>query len=175
MDDQTRIGVGATAAFTIVGILAPMITWWVAGPLMGICGAIVLWGFWPAVRLIPSVGIPLGYVPLPKAAARLYGSMRGTEAAEFAERSGKSPDEVLDWYAYWMMLHGIRMFGKKPPSPVLEEIPNIEIASGHLHFADGATRLIELYDSRTQFTDLKVSRADIFARRKELGNRLNHP
>jgi len=117
-----------------------MITWWAAGPLMVGCAGVAIWGFWPLVRLVGSVGLPFGYVPLEQAAGKLFGQMQGTAAAEFARRSSDSPAEILNWFAYWMAQHGVRIFGKNPPSPRLQEIPKIEIGS-RLNFRDGASRL----------------------------------
>jgi hypothetical protein len=92
---------------------------------------IAFWLLWPAkTKPIPDiidaifrVGLPLGYAPLDRTAAKLYGQMQGSAAAEFAQRSSNSPAEILDWFAYWMALKGIRVFGKMPPSPQMQEIP----------------------------------------------------
>jgi len=102
LDTQTRIGVGFAAAFVLIGWLGPMITWWVAGPLMVGCAGVAIWGFWPLVSLVASVGLPFGYVPLEQAAGKLFGQMQGTAAAELARRSSDSPAEILNWFAYWM-------------------------------------------------------------------------
>jgi hypothetical protein len=144
-----------------------MITWWYAGPLMTVCGMIAIWGLWPLVDWIFQVGLPLGYVPMDRTAAKLYGQMQGTAAAEFARRSGNSPSEILNWFAYWMVLKGIRVFGKTPPSPLIQEIPRSKIESG-LHFDGGAEILIDNYKSDPVFTDLAVRRYDLLRRRRQL-------
>ena len=102
LDTQSRIGVGGGATFMLIGWLGPMITWWAAGPLMVGCAGVAIWGFWPLVRLVGSVGLPFGYVPLEQAAGKLFGQMQGTAAAELARRSSDSPAEILNWFAYWM-------------------------------------------------------------------------
>ena len=117
---------------------------------------------WACGRMLPTA-----YVPLHEAAAQLFGETRGTSIAEFAERSSKSPEEILDWYGYWMIQHDIRVYGKSPPSPILEEIPRIEI-EGKLHFADGATKLMESYNKNPRFHDLAVRTADLRSHHKEL-------
>src|SRR4051794_35134271 len=86
VDTQTRIGIGASAALGIIGTIFPMIGLWIAGPLMTICGIIAIWGLWPLIDLIFRVGLPLGYFPLNRAAAKLFGQMQDTAAAEFARR-----------------------------------------------------------------------------------------
>jgi len=166
LDRQTRIGVGAAAALCIVGIVFPMISWHIAVPLLAICGIVAIWGLWPPVDWIFRVGLPLGHIPLHCAAAKLYGQMQGTAAAEFAERSSKCPAEIINWFAYWMALKGIRVFGKMPPSPLMKEIPRAEIES-RLYFNDGARVLVDNFKSAI-FTDLAVKRYDLFSHRRQL-------
>jgi hypothetical protein len=50
MDNHSRVGIGATAAFTMAGITAPAISWWAAGPIMLVCSAVAIWGFLPLLR-----------------------------------------------------------------------------------------------------------------------------
>jgi xanthosine utilization system XapX-like protein len=167
LDRQTRIGIGATAALGIIGIVFPMIAWQIAYPLIAMCGIVAIWGLWPLVPWTFQVGLPLGYTPLDRAAAKLYGQMQGTAAAEFAQRSSNSPSEILNWFAYWMVLKGIRAFGKMPPSPLIQEIPRAEIES-RLHFNDGAKVLTDNYKSDPLFTNLVVKRRDLFSHRRQL-------
>ena len=172
MDRQTRIGVGAGAAFAVAGIIAAVIgSTWLAG-LTVLLLVIAIWGIWPLLPMMQAVGLPFGYVPLHRAAANLYGKMRGTAAAEFAERSASSPAEVLDWFAYWMVQHGVRVFGKRPPSPHMEQIQRHDM-EGRLHFDQGARTLVESYNSSAVFTDLAVRRSDLFKQRRQMtGERL---
>jgi hypothetical protein len=167
VDTQTRIGVGAGAAFAVAGIAAALIgSGWLAALTLPLL-VIAIWGLWPMLPMVQAVGLPFGYIPLHRAAANLYGKMRGTAAAEFAERSASSPAEVLNWFAYWMVLHGVRVFGKPPPSTRFEEIPRTHI-EGRLHFDQGATTLVENYNANPVFTDLSVRRSDLFKRRTQL-------
>jgi hypothetical protein len=62
MDSSTRIGLGGTALFTLAGVGAPLLTWWVSGPIMLLCALVAVWGLWPAMadakkRLLYSAGI----------------------------------------------------------------------------------------------------------------------
>jgi hypothetical protein len=49
MEIQTRIGLGGTAFFTVAGLASPIVSWWVAAPIMLACVVVAGWGFWPAV------------------------------------------------------------------------------------------------------------------------------
>lgn len=121
-------------------------------------------------RIFPLQGFiwPFGSgMPLSCAATMLYGRTRNTVISEFAERSSEDPSGVLNWYAYWMTQHGVRVWGKKPPSTIRELIPPDHIA-GPLHFCNGATELFESYNKRPSFVDLTVSRLDLFRLRKRL-------
>lgn len=50
LDKPTRVGLGGTAVFTLAGVAAPYLGWWVSGPIMGICAIVAGWGFWPLVH-----------------------------------------------------------------------------------------------------------------------------
>jgi len=52
MENEARIGIGSTALFTLAGVWAPLLTWWVSGPLMVATGLVAIWGFVPAVQNI---------------------------------------------------------------------------------------------------------------------------
>ncbi len=48
MERQTQIGIGATAMFTLAGLVGAVTTDWMwIGPIMGICAVVAVWGFWP--------------------------------------------------------------------------------------------------------------------------------
>jgi hypothetical protein len=49
MDIPTRVGLGGTALFTLAGVSAPVVSWWVSAPIMALCTSVALWGFWPAM------------------------------------------------------------------------------------------------------------------------------
>ena len=50
MDTPTRIGLGGTALFTLAGVGAPILSWWISGPIMAVCALVAGWGFWPVVK-----------------------------------------------------------------------------------------------------------------------------
>lgn len=52
MEVQTRIGVGASAVFALVGYFAPTLGLLIAAPLLFICGIVAIWGLWPLGRSI---------------------------------------------------------------------------------------------------------------------------
>jgi hypothetical protein len=171
MEKQTRIGIGATALFTLAIIGIPFFGWWISGPIMAACAIAAIWGFWP---LLPSIAIAgwsgwffLGNLSLPRVAAKYYGWTRKSDMAEFAERSSRSPDEILNWYGYWMARHGVRIFGKRPPSPTLELVPKDDIGR-RFYFNDGAVSLYESYPTRPAFVDLTVKGIDLIKNRKAL-------
>src|SRR5439155_21104757 len=96
MDTQTRIGIGAAAALAILAVLEPHMNSYLILLIYGIFGAIALWGFWPIIRSVSIAGLSLNlYLSLPKIAAKYYSQTRNTDVAKFAERSNKSPAEIL--------------------------------------------------------------------------------
>lgn len=113
------------------------------------------------------------YVALSEAAAKLYGDTRGSEIAEFAERSDSGSDPagsanaILDWYAYWMSLKHVIIYGRHPPSLNIEEIPKRQIES-HLRFEGGAMRLMEDWNKEPIFIDLCVRQSDLLGRMESL-------
>jgi hypothetical protein len=60
------------------------------------------------------------YVPLARAAAKYYRRTRHSRVSQAAEGEHASPNEILNWYAYWLVQHGIRLYGKQPPSQLIE-------------------------------------------------------
>jgi hypothetical protein len=149
MDNQTKIGIGATAVFALAGIAALALnSWWASGLIMVLCAVVAAWCFWPLVK---AGGWSVGYIPLGEAAAKLYGQTRNSGVASFAEGTGLgTPDDILDWYGYWMASHGVRIFGRRNPSPNRELVPKGEIGK-RLHFGKGATLLTEQYNDSPVF------------------------
>jgi hypothetical protein len=166
MDNQTKIGIGATAGFALAGIAALVFnSWWVSGPTMVVCALVALWGLWPLVK---GGGWSVGYIPLGQATARLYGQTRNSELASFAEVSGLgSPDDIRDCYGYWVANHGVRIFGRRNPSPNRELVPKGQIGK-RLYFGKGATLLTEQYNESPVFVDLAVKWIDLVKNRKAL-------
>jgi hypothetical protein len=170
MDIQTRLGWGATALFTLVSVTQPLVSWYISYTIMILCAAIAAWGFWPLIKIINVMGWPflIGFITSELATAKLYGKMRGTVIAKVAEREAKTPDDIQNWYAQWMVNRGINIYGKKPPSNVLELIPK-HIIKEELYFEGGARRLMNrCYTNRVVFDALSVKRLDIFRQRNAL-------
>src|SRR6202048_4811854 len=168
MDTQTRIGIGASAGICIFSLLEPHMNSYLAMAIFAVLVVFVAWGFWPILKSITIAGLSLSpYRSLPTAVARYYGRTRGTAMAEFAEKSSKSPNDILNWYGYWMSEHGVRIYGKRPPSPQLELIPKSDIGT-ILHFVDGAAALQQEYNTHPTFTDLSVKWTDLIKNRKSL-------
>jgi hypothetical protein len=97
-----------------------------------------------------------GYVPLARAAAKYYRRTRHSCVAHAAEDGLASPDEILNWYGYWLVQHGIRLYGKQPPSQLL------------FRFRDGATTLCLPWLQAPVFTDLAVRWTDLIKHRRAL-------
>lgn len=168
MDTQTQIGIGAAAGIAIITILEPHMKTYLAVLAYLALGGIMIWGFWPIIRSIAIIGLPFGpYLSLRGVAANYYGKTRNTTMAEFAERSSNSPDEILNWYGYWMAIHGVRIFGKRPPSPNIDQVPQDDIGRS-LHFKNGASELWEHYKTHPTFSDLSVKWGDLIKHRKVL-------
>ena len=108
-----------------------------------------------------------GYVPLARAAAEYHGRTRHSKAGHAAEEGNASRDEILNWYAYWLVQHGIRLYGKQPPSQVLEEIPSEKIKT-EFRFRNGATALGLPWLQAPVFTHLAVRWADLIKHRRAL-------
>jgi len=103
-------------------------------------------------------------IPLPKAAQIAYEEARlsGSVWALAAERlnTKKTPDGILDYLATYIG-GKTRIFGKRPPSTRLEEIPIEEIKSGN--FQHGAAMLKLRDQSNTVYTDLQVPKKEFDA------------
>ena len=108
-----------------------------------------------------------GYVPLTRAAAKYYRRTRHSRMAKAAEDGHASPNEILNWYAYWLVQHGVRLYGKQPPSQLLEEIPSEKIKT-EFRFRDGATTLCLPWLQAPVFTDLAVRWTDLIKHRRAL-------
>lgn len=70
------------------------------------------------------------FVPLRDIARRVYEETADTFDGAFAGHSSNSPEDVLNYYASECIKRGLPIFGKRPPSERLEEIPearNLEV------------------------------------------------
>jgi hypothetical protein len=64
-------------------------------------------------------------------------------------------------------IHGVRIFGKRPPSPNIDQVPQDDIGRS-LHFKNGASELWEHYKTHPTFSDLSVKWGDLIKHRKVL-------
>jgi hypothetical protein len=101
-----------------------------------------------------------GYISLRQAARRAYEATRGSEIAEMAERpigrdTSVTPDDILSWYCHHIRRE-IQIFGSRPPSLLLEEIPSklpqVTFESGGQSLRSGRHPIV--------YTDLAVSKND---------------
>lgn len=109
----------------------------------------------------------LGYVPLTRAADEYYRRTRGSKVSQAAEEGNASPNQILNWYGYWLVQQGIRLYGKQPPSQRLEEIPSEKIKTT-FRFHDGPTALYVPWLQAPVFTDLAVRWTDLIKHRRAL-------
>lgn len=143
MDAQTRIGLGGTALFTLAGIFAPVLTWWVSGPIMLLCACFAMWGLWPiAKRLELGLSLwPFGRVPIQDAAQQLYEAAEKADALKYLIAEGASPLYKLETFKYVMMVDDEAvLIGEKPPSRRALPIPHEELR-GSLMPVEGTSQL----------------------------------
>ncbi|RQP98903.1 hypothetical protein [Burkholderia stagnalis] len=108
-----------------------------------------------------------GRVALPDAARIAYEEARAHDSiwAHAAERLGvdNSPDGILDYMAGYYAQHG-QLYGVRKPSTRVEAIDRRQALHGT--FREGAKCFYLRDQSRTEFSDLRVSRKDVRAVRK---------
>jgi hypothetical protein len=117
---------------------------------------------WGALR-----NLALGKVALPDAARIAYEEARAHDSiwAHAAERLGvnNSPDGILDYMAGYFAQDG-QLYGMRKPSTRVEAIDRRQAMHGT--FREGAKYLYLRDQSRTAFSDLRVSKKDVRAVRK---------
>jgi hypothetical protein len=127
----------------------------------GLATFLVLVGPWIRHQLGALAWLGPSYEPLPSVARRLYEATLGTAIAEFAKNSSDTPDEILGWYAFWAVQKGLPIYGKRPPSSVMELIPQLTLGGSVLFsFKAGAAELLQDFGSPL-YVDLAVKRADL--------------
>jgi hypothetical protein len=118
---------------------------------------------WSALRNL-ALG---GKVALPDAARIAYEEARAHDSiwADAAERSGvdNSPDGILDYMAAYYAQDG-QLYGVRKPSTRVEPIDRQQAMHGT--FREGAKYLYLRDQSRTEFSELRVSKKDVRAVRK---------
>ena len=172
MTDTTmgRLSLWGGLGLGVVSIFCPYvfhdIPKWLGYLGFGLGTGITLYGIVPP-NLHPGVLIGSKWLPLPQAMTRLYESTRGSIVASFAEGLTKTSEDLLQWYAYWATMRGLPVYGKRPPSTVLEPIPEHELVnisfrdSGNVAFAPGTS-------DRPRYIDVSVKRSEFLRRLKSL-------
>ncbi len=101
---------------------------------------------------------PVPMIPMAEAVVKAYEETQGTLVSGMAE-SGPSRD-VEGWYAIAITKEGdVTVFGRKPPSTVLIEIPQSDLQT--FVFKNGASELIDQFDGRNKYVDLQISVSDM--------------
>jgi hypothetical protein len=120
-----------------------------------------------------SLGVG-GNVSLPVAARIAYEEARAhnTIWAHAAERLAvdKTPEGILDYMAGYFAGE-VQVYGRRTPSTRLEQIDKLQAESGA--FRGGARYLYLRDNGRTEFTDLQMSRKDLWAVRKRMREAMN--
>src|SRR5208283_676895 len=163
MDNPTRIGLGGTALFTLAGVGAPILTWWVSGPIMAICAAVAAWGFWPIVaQLITStVRWPFGRIPLHDAARLAY---EAAEKANVIELVGftADPATALNHFKYVFMVDDeADLRGVKPPSTQQRQIPRDELHGQLMPMTDTSDLAFSASSKKAAYASVTVRRSDL--------------
>ncbi len=116
--------------------------------------------FAASLYLTRELIIRIGAIPLTEAARIAYEQLRGTLWGTAAERSraDSSPDGILDYMGTGLSLK-IPIFGKFPPSTILERVPTNQLGSGSI---EGGAKFLQLRDKhRTRITDLIVRKSSL--------------
>ena len=87
--------------------LIPLLPWWGSGLIIVGGAAIAVYGLQPLFE--PTALTGWGYISLARAAAKYYGLTRNSSMAQAAEGGNASPNKILNWYAYWLVQHGVHV------------------------------------------------------------------
>jgi hypothetical protein len=117
--------------------------------------------------LVADALVGLGYVPLARAADEYYRRTRGSKVSQAAEDGNASPNQILNWYGYWLVQQGVRLYGKQSPSQRLEEIPSDKVKTA-FRFRDSPTALYVPWLQAPVFTDLAVRWTDLIKHHRAL-------
>lgn len=160
---------GITPAI-LVAVVTASIGWFSNTPPLYLVVAIVV-VFAAAVYLTRQLIVRIGAISLADGARIAYEQLRGTLWGSAAERLrvDSSPDGILDYIATGLTLE-VPVFGKFPPSTVLERVPSSMVKSGTI---ESGARILQLRDHhRSQITDLTIRKVDLhraIRRMKEQG------
>ena len=131
--NPTAIAIGLGILAGAIMVIDPL--WAIPVALIGV--GIIVWGLFP--DQLNHFGSQIfrrkakQFVPLRDIARRVYEETADTFDGAFAGYSSDSPDDVLNYYASECIKKGLPIFGKRPPSERLEEIPearNLQVKNG---------------------------------------------
>lgn len=98
------------------------------------------------------------WVPLPAAARRIYEANLDSLIGEFA-RSQRTPEEIVEYFAWYAVEKHLPIYGKRPPSNLLEAIPEAEIR--RCTFQNCANELRGKSGDSTHWVELATTEADL--------------
>src|SRR5262249_15557294 len=97
-------------------------------------------------------------IRLSEATVRAYEATQGSLAAAAAERLGSG--DIEGWYAAAITKdRDVIVYGKKPPSRVLIEVPQQDLQS--YAFRNRANELVDQFDENRKYVDLEIGNADL--------------
>ena len=110
-------------------------------------------------RTAPGLRLPWTkpdpFMSLRDAARELYGANTNEMLGKWVRgQTDGSEDEILNWLTYWIAARFVTVYGKRPASTVLEEIPPVRFTLGGVN--GGASRIER--DGQDTFVDLAVRR-----------------
>jgi hypothetical protein len=169
LENQTRIGIGAGAVFTMTGVGAPLVSWWISAPVMAVSAFVAAWGLWPLFSSLSFGHLILWRVPLRTAAQICYERCEGTVAGHFFETEFRTEHDRLSILMYSFMGRGVPLFGRQPPSRIARTIP--QPAMRNLALVEGTSNLHRIAGSgAAEYLDVYLHRTDLWRHVRYLRN-----
>jgi hypothetical protein len=163
VDRNTKIGIGAGAAFALLGALGSITSnWWAYGPIMAGCAFVAAWGLWPEKGTLHLPLLSGRYVALEEAALRIYEEDEEKSIEWSMAASGAvSPEAKLTHFKYVLLtLDDVTLYGVQPPSTKMREIPRDE--RRHLHPVDDvANGLADGGSRKARYINVSIRRKDL--------------
>lgn len=161
------IGIGVTVIGLGENVLAPIFPHWVGWALIGL-GIVII--FWPLIHSFATFPNALVNIPMRDAALKLYESVENHFVGRVAHRMGENEDETLGYFFHAMVMDGVPIYGRKPPSTILRKIPSEEIAKLYpLIGLDAAGYLTD--GDKAAYTMLTIKRWDLLREMRRLRRR----
>jgi len=161
MENQTRIGIGATAFFALFAWAATVIGWW-AVPFMVVCAAVGVWGFWSWIALAKPQRLWRQRIPIHEAALIAYEAAERAGVVDMTTHPATAPEARLKFYIYVFYSDDEAiLYGAKPPSTRSLPIPRQEYMESSLYPVDGESRLDYLSPRRVGYVNVTIRRRDL--------------